>query len=68
MAAGGKVKSIVAFDFFCGCGGTSSGFQKAGIDVAFALDIDKDAENTFRKNFPDTVFAQKALPTSPLKT
>ncbi|MFZ5758179.1 MAG: DNA cytosine methyltransferase [Thermodesulfobacteriota bacterium] len=57
----GKTKKIVVFDFFCGCGGTSRGFQKAGIDVAFALDTDPDAKNTFTKNFPDAFFCDKSI-------
>lgn len=56
MTKNGNDKNIVAFDFFCGCGGTSRGFQKAGIDIAFALDIDSDAKSTFTQNFPETIF------------
>ena len=56
-----QYKNIVAFDFFCGCGGTSRGFQKAGIDVAFALDIDPEAKNTFSQNFPDSNFCDKSI-------
>jgi DNA (cytosine-5)-methyltransferase 1 len=52
---------MAVFDFFCGCGGTSRGFQKAGIDIAFALDIDQDAKSTFTKNFPETVFCEKSI-------
>ncbi len=52
---------IAVFDFFCGCGGTSRGFQKAGMDIAFALDIDRDAESTFTKNFPKTTFSNKSI-------
>lgn len=54
-------KNISVFDFFCGCGGTSRGFQKAGMDIAFALDVDKDAKNTFTKNFPSTDFCDKSI-------
>lgn len=54
-------ENIVAFDFFCGCGGTSRGFQKAGIDIAFALDIDPDAKSTFTQNFPTTIFCDKDI-------
>lgn len=54
-------KHIAAFDFFCGCGGTSRGFESAGIEVAFALDIDKDAKATFMKNFPSTTFCDKSI-------
>ncbi len=56
-----KNRNISVFDFFCGCGGTSSGFQKAGMDIAFALDVDQDARNTFTKNFPSTVFCDKSI-------
>jgi len=56
-----KDKSIAVYDFFCGCGGTSSGFQKAGMDIAFALDTDQDARGTFTKNFPDTIFCDKSI-------
>ncbi len=61
MTTNDNNKKIAVFDFFCGCGGTSSGFQRAGIDVAFALDIDPDAKNTFTKNFPETVFCDKSI-------
>ena len=47
---------IAVYDFFCGCGGTSVGFRKAGFDIVFALDIDKDATKTFELNFPKAVF------------
>ena len=54
-------KKIAVFDFFCGCGGTSRGFQQAGLDIAFALDIDPDAKRTFMKNFPGTSFFDKSI-------
>jgi len=61
MLNANKVKKIAVYDFFCGCGGTSRGFQKAGMDIAFALDIDRDAKSTFTKNFPSTVFCDKSI-------
>lgn len=61
MNKSNKNKNIAAFDFFCGCGGTSRGFQNAGIEIAFALDIDPDAKNTFTKNFHETVFCDKSI-------
>ncbi len=61
MTGNNKVKSLAVFDFFCGCGGTSRGFQKAGIDIAFALDIDQDAKSTFIKNFPQSTFCDKSI-------
>ena len=42
-------------DLFCGCGGFSRGFQDAGFNVRFAVDLWKDATVTYKKNFPDTV-------------
>ncbi|MFZ2658611.1 MAG: DNA cytosine methyltransferase [Victivallales bacterium] len=48
-----KQTGIAVFDFFSGCGGTSSGFQKAGMKIAFALDKDADAIKTFKHNFPE---------------
>lgn len=47
---------ISVFDFFCGCGGTSAGFRDAGLDIAFALDFDKDAAKTYQLNFGNTTF------------
>ena len=57
---------IAVYDFFCGCGGTSRGFQKAGMDIVFALDIDQDAKSTFTKNFPETVFCDKSITELPI--
>ena len=45
---------IKVFDFFAGCGGTSKGFQDAGMDIVFALDNDPHAARTFRENFAGT--------------
>jgi DNA (cytosine-5)-methyltransferase 1 len=49
---------IRVFDFFSGCGGTSCGFQTAGLDIVWALDIDADSAATFRQNFPKSEFLQ----------
>ena len=50
------MKRIAVFDFFCGCGGTSEGFREAGMDIAWALDIDPAAAQTYQKNFPEARF------------
>ena len=50
--------SIDVFDFFSGCGGTSRGFQEAGLHPVFALDFDKDAAKTFKANFPKASFEE----------
>lgn len=39
-------------DFFSGCGGTSSGFRAAGVEIVAAIDNDPDAAATFKRNFP----------------
>ena len=44
------------FDFFCGCGGTSVGMMAAGMDIAFGLDNDRAAGQTFQANFPKAEF------------
>lgn len=49
---------VKVFDFFSGCGGTSCGFQQAGMDVVMGLDIDADAAQTYRANFPRAQFLE----------
>ncbi|MAF31024.1 MAG: DNA (cytosine-5-)-methyltransferase [Magnetococcales bacterium] len=39
-------------DFFCGCGGTSAGLEKAGMDILAGIDIDQSALDTYKINFP----------------
>lgn len=41
---------ITAIDLFCGAGGFSNGFEKAGVDVKFGVDADEDALKTFEQN------------------
>ena len=53
--------TLNVYDFFSGCGGTSRGFQDAGLHPVFALDHDKDAENTFRENFPGVRFSRSDI-------
>lgn len=43
-----------AISLFAGAGGCSLGFQQAGFDVRFATDIDRDAVESYRRNFPET--------------
>ena len=42
-------------DLFCGCGGFSKGFQEAGFNVRFGIDLWNDAIITYQKNFPDAI-------------
>ena len=49
-------KPTKVFDFFSGCGSTSAGLRAAGMEIAFGLDNDRDAGQTFRANFPEAAF------------
>lgn len=49
---------VKVFDFFSGCGGTSCGFEQAGMDIVMGLDIDEDSATTFQRNFPKAKFFQ----------
>lgn len=46
---------INVIDFFCGCGGTSAGLQKAGMNILAGIDFDKNAIATYAKNFPNAL-------------
>jgi DNA (cytosine-5)-methyltransferase 1 len=41
-------------DLFSGCGGLSLGFLQAGFRSRLAVEMDKDAVATYRRNFPGT--------------
>jgi len=48
-------------DFFSGCGGTSLGFKQAGIEPVVAIDIDRDALETYGRNLPSTTRIQRDI-------
>ena len=52
---------IKVFDFFSGCGGTSTGFARAGMEVVFGLDNDPDAAATFRANVKGATFIENDI-------
>jgi DNA (cytosine-5)-methyltransferase 1 len=56
MSNNATTSQIVVFDFFCGCGGTSRGFQTEGLDIIWALDNNPSAAETFRLNFAQATF------------
>ncbi len=43
-------RNINVIDLFCGCGGFSLGFERAGFNVLLGIDVWKDAISTFRYN------------------
>jgi DNA (cytosine-5)-methyltransferase 1 len=49
---------ITAVDLFCGCGGLSLGFQKAGVEVLAAMDNWEAALNVYRENFDHPAIQQ----------
>ena len=55
-------KPINVIDLFCGCGGLSYGFEKAGYHIALGIDNDEMALLTFKKNHRDskTIFGDIA--------
>ena len=46
---------IKTISLFSGCGGLDLGFKKAGFDIIFANDIDKDACETYKKNLGNEI-------------
>ena len=50
---------MIVADLFAGVGGLSQGFIKAGCEVAFAVEFDKEIADAYKKNHPNTeVFAE----------
>ncbi len=47
---------IKVFDFFSGCGGTSAGLRRAGMNIVLGIDHDEDTAKTYKKNFPEAEF------------
>lgn len=51
--------------FFAGAGGLDLGFQKAGFDVVWANEYDKDIWETYRKNHPKTILDTRSITNIP---
>jgi DNA (cytosine-5)-methyltransferase 1 len=47
--------------FFAGAGGLDLGFQKAGFDVVWANEYDKDIWETYEKNHPQTELDRRSI-------
>lgn len=46
-------KKPLVVELFCGCGGTSLGFEMAGYEIALGCDIHQFAVKTFKHNHPN---------------
>ncbi|MDU1230850.1 MAG: DNA cytosine methyltransferase [Clostridium sp.] len=49
------MKKSKIIDLFCGCGGLSLGFEKAGFEIALAIDMWDDAVKTYNYNHKNKV-------------
>ena len=49
------MKNNCIIDLFCGCGGLSKGFEMAGFEVCYAVDMWQDAIRTFNYNHKSPV-------------
>lgn len=47
--------------FFAGAGGLDLGFQKAGFDIIWANEFDKDIWETYEKNHPNTILDKRSI-------
>lgn len=61
------MSTLDLIDLFCGAGGMSLGFQMAGLNPIYAIDIDKYSIDTYRANFGDHAICGdiRAVETSP---
>ena len=56
-----KKRKLKAVDFFCGAGGMSEGMKMAGVQVVAGIDIDKDCQETYEANHPQSKFFLKDI-------
>jgi len=60
-AAESNRDSVDVIDFFCGCGGTSAGLRTVGMNILAGIDLDRDASETYRTNFPEAAFIERDI-------
>ena len=51
-AQGLEIGKPLVYELFCGCGGTSLGFEMAGYEIALGVDIHSPSIETFKINHP----------------
>src|SRR3954470_5239484 len=55
-----KAPKYALMDLFAGCGGMTRGFVDSGrFEPTFAVEMDRDAAETYRRNFGDHVMAER---------
>ena len=45
-----KTNTLKAIDFFCGSGGMTNGFKRAGVEVLAGIDIEEGCKETYEEN------------------
>ncbi len=56
-----SIKTLNYIDLFCGAGGFSLGFDRAGFNNIFSVDIQEDFCETYKTNFPTHSLVQKDI-------
>src|SRR5688572_23008828 len=51
----------LVIDLFAGCGGLTEGFKNAGFEIVTAVEMDKYAAATYRKNHPDVFLIEEDI-------
>ncbi|KAI0118382.1 S-adenosyl-L-methionine-dependent methyltransferase [Nemania sp. FL0031] len=54
-------QKYTADDIFCGAGGATCGFRRAGLQVRLACDMDHTATSSYRANFPEALLKVKNI-------
>jgi DNA (cytosine-5)-methyltransferase 1 len=57
----GPSKEPVAVELFAGAGGLGLGFEQAGFRVAVAVEMERNAAQTYRANHPGTVVLERSV-------
>lgn len=52
---------LTSIDLFCGAGGLSLGFERAGFTSVMGLDTNRDAISTYRKAFPNAETVERSV-------
>jgi len=58
-----ETEQLKIVSLFSGCGGLDLGFSRAGFDIIWANEYDKDIWDTYEKNYPETYLDKRDLRT-----